>query len=220
MLVRGLARKHRMAASFMAKPYEDWAGNGMHTHFSVLDADGTNIFDNGGAEGTAALRHAIGGCLAALSDLALIFAPHANSYDRMVPDNHAPIGICWAYDNRTASVRVPSGPPPARRIEHRVAGGDVNPYLFLAAVLGSALVGIEDATDPPAPITGNAYRQALPRIPETWAGAIDDFAGSALARRVFRPLLCDNLVRTKRQELKYMDELAPAERLAVYLDTV
>lgn len=220
MLVRGLARKHKMAASFMAKPYEDWAGNGMHTHVSLLDGTGRNIFDDGGPEGTPALHHAIGGCLAALSDLALIFAPHANSYDRLVPDNHAPVGICWAYDNRTASVRVPSGPAPARRIEHRVAGGDVNPYLFLAAVLGSALIGLEDEVAPPPPISGNAYRQTLPRIPETWAGAIHAFAGSALARRVFPPLLCDNLVRTKRQEMRYMDELDPSERLAVYLDTV
>ncbi len=90
------------------------------------------------------LANAIAGCLKGIPELALIYAPHGNSYDRLVPESHAPTGICWAYENRTASIRVPGGSLKARRIEHRVAGGDVNPYLFLAAVLGSALVGIEN----------------------------------------------------------------------------
>ena len=96
----------------------------------------------------------------ACHELALIFAPHGNSYERLVPGQHAPTAICWAYDNRTASVRVPGGSFKARRIEHRVAGGDVNPYLFLAAVLGSALVGIEDKLVPPAPIEGQPITSA------------------------------------------------------------
>jgi glutamine synthetase len=121
-LVRGLARNHGFAASFMAKPYEDYAGNGLHTHFSLADEEGNNLFADGSFEGTPLLRHAIAGCLKGIPDLALIFAPHANSYDRLVPESHAPTGICWAYDNRTASVRVPGGSPDARRVEHRVAG--------------------------------------------------------------------------------------------------
>ncbi|PYE85693.1 glutamine synthetase family protein [Pseudoroseicyclus aestuarii] len=220
MLVRGLARKHGMAASFMAKPYEDWAGSGMHMHFSVLDDHGRNIFADGTPHGTPALRHAIAGCLQAIPDCALIFAPHANSYDRLVPDSHAPTGICWAFDNRTASVRVPGGSPKARRIEHRVAGGDVNPYLLLSAVLGAALVGIEDGLVPPPPISGNAYEQEMAQIPATWAEAIDAFENSALARRIFPQLLVDNLVMTKRQELHYMGELTPEQQIALYLDTV
>lgn len=220
MLVRGLARKHGMAASFMAKPYEDFAGNGLHSHFSIQDAEGRNIFADGTHDGTPALRHAIAGCLSAIPDLALVFAPHANSYDRLVPEAHAPTGICWAYDNRTASIRVPGGSFAARRIEHRVAGGDVNPYLLLAAVLGSALVGIEDALDPPPPIIGNAYEQDLRQIPATWAEAIEGFNGSALAERIFPRLLIDNFVLTKRQELHYMAELTPAQQIELYLDTV
>jgi glutamine synthetase len=220
MLVRGLARRHGFAASFMAKPYDDQPGNGMHMHFSVLDAQGRNVFDNGGADGSDMLRHAVAGCLAAMPAQMLLFAPHANSYDRLVPGAHAPTGIGWGYENRTTAIRVPSGNPRARRIEHRVAGGDINPYLMIAGVLGGALHGIEDALLPPAPITGNAYAQGLPQLPTTWAGAIDAFAESPEIARIFPAGLIDNLVRTKRQELHYMSELGPEEVLDLYLDTV
>ena len=220
MLVRGLARNHGMAASFMAKPYEEYSGNGMHVHFSVIDAEGNNVFNNNTFEGTETLRHAIAGCLTGMSELALIYAPHANSFERLVPESHAPTGICWAYDNRTASVRVPGGSFAARRIEHRVAGGDVNPYLFLAAVLGSALIGIEDKMTPPPPITGNAYDQNLQQLPTDWADAIKAFDESPMARRIFDSQLVDNFLRTKRQELRDFQELTPEEQLALYLDIV
>ena len=220
MLVRGLARNHGMAASFMAKPYEDYAGNGLHTHFSIIDDAGNNLMANGTFEGSALLQHAIAGCMKGIPDLALIFAPHGNSYERLVPNSHAPTGVCWAYDNRTASIRVPGGNPQARRIEHRVAGGDVNPYLFLAAVLGSALIGIEQKLDPGPPIKGNAYDLDLPQIPSTWADAIDAFDNSDFVRAIFDPLIVDNFVMTKRQELLYFKELTPEEQIDLYLDTV
>ncbi|MEM9636360.1 MAG: glutamine synthetase family protein [Pseudomonadota bacterium] len=220
MLVKGMARKHGFAASFMAKPYEDYSGSGLHVHFSVLDAEGNNVFDDGGPEGTDTLRHAVAGCLEAMPGSALVFAPHANSFDRMVPGAHAPTGVSWAYENRTSAIRIPSGAPAARRIEHRVAGGDVNPYLMLAAVLGAAISGIEDAATPPAPITGNAYTADLPQIPNTWKSAIDTFEASPQMARIFAPDLIRNLVLTKRQELHHMQELSPAEQVAIYLDTV
>lgn len=220
LLVRGMARKHGFAASFMAKPYEEYSGNGLHCHFSVLDANGRNIFDDGTAEGSAALGHAIAGCLDAMPGSMLIFAPHASSYDRMVPGAHAPTGIAWGYENRTSALRVPSGPPAARRIEHRVAGGDINPYLFLAAILGAALNGIEDGAPPPAPVTGNAYAQDLAQLPGTWDGAIEAFAASPEIARIFAGELVANLLATKRQELRYMSELGPEEQTQLYLDTV
>jgi glutamine synthetase len=220
MLVRGLARNHGMAASFMAKPYEEYAGNGLHTHFSVIDAAGNNLMANDTFEGTRLLHNAIAGCLKGIPDLALIFAPHGNSYQRLVPESHAPTSVCWAYDNRTASVRVPGGSFKARRVEHRVAGGDVNPYLFVAAVLGSALIGIEDDLTPPKPISGNAYDQDILQIPATWANSIDTFENSTLARRIFDDTLVDNFVMTKRQELHYFAELSPEQQLELYLDTV
>jgi glutamine synthetase len=150
----------------------------------------------------------------------LIFAPHSTSYDRLVPGAHAPTGIAWAHENRTTALRVPAGSPAARRIEHRVAGGDINPYLFLAAVLGAALNGIEDGAAPPPPVTGNAYSQNLPQLPGTWEAAIAAFDDSPEIRRIFAPTLVDNFLATKRQELHYMGELTDEERIALYLDTV
>ena len=220
LLTRGLARKHAFAASFMAKPYSEHAGNGLHVHFSVLDADGRNLFDDGTERGSDLLHHAIAGCLRAMPDQTLIFAPHGNSYDRLIPDAHAPTGIAWAYENRTAAIRVPAGPRGARRIEHRVAGGDINPYLLLAAILGAALTGIEDALDPPAPITGNAYASALPQIPGSWEAAIAAFAASEVLPRIFPPEILRNYAATKRQEKIYYDELSEDERIDLYLDTV
>jgi glutamine synthetase len=220
MLVKGLARKHGFAASFMAKPYPDYAGNGLHMHFSILDENGSNVFDNGGPEGTEMLHHAIAGCMQAMAGCGLIFAPHANSYDRIVPDAHAPTSVCWAYENRTASIRVPSGSPRARRIEHRVAGGDVNPYLMLSAVLGAAIAGIEDRAKAPDPITGNAYSHDLPQIPCDWGKAIDLFETDPAVARIFAPELIRNYVLTKRQELRDMAELTPEEQVEIYLETV
>ncbi|MCB2111264.1 MAG: glutamine synthetase [Defluviimonas sp.] len=220
MLLKGLARRHGFAASFMAKPYPDYSGNGLHTHFSVIDKNGVNVFDNGGPEGSELLRQAVAGCLAAMHDCTLIFAPHENSYDRLVPEAHAPNQICWAYENRTSAIRIPSGNPVARRIEHRVAGGDVNPYLMLAAILGAALIGIEEKMTPPPPITGNAYALDLPLLPDNWRDAIDVFEKSEVVARIFPRELIRNLVMTKRQELRYMDELSPEEKTEIYLDTV
>jgi len=220
LLAKGLARRHGFAASFMAKPYDNWPGNGMHMHFSITDSEGRNLFDDGGPKGTELLRHAVAGCLKAMPGSMLLLAPHANSYDRMVPGAHAPTGIAWAYENRTAALRIPSGSHRARRIEHRVAGGDINPYLMMAGVLGSALIGIEDGLEPPAPVTGNAYDLDLPQLPVTWQDAIDTFEKSPEMARIFASQLIDNLVRTKRQEIHYMAELSETEVLDLYLDTV
>ncbi|SMO51821.1 glutamine synthetase family protein [Paracoccus laeviglucosivorans] len=219
-LVKGLARQYGFAGSFMAKPYEEWNGSGMHMHFSILDMHGNNIFDDGGDLGTDKLRHAVAGCLNAMPGSTLLFAPHENSYDRLVPNAHAPTGIGWAYENRTSAIRIPSSGPKARRIEHRVAGGDVNPYLTVAAILGAALNGLEDGVEPPPPIQGNAYEQGLAQLPATWGEAIDTFATCPQIKRIFPAHLIENFVMTKRQELHYMAELSDEETVELYLDTV
>ena len=219
-LVKGLARSYGFAGSFMAKPYEEWNGSGMHMHFSILDQQGNNIFDDGGDLGTDKLRHAVAGCLAAMPGSTLLFAPHENSYDRLVPNAHAPTGLGWAYENRTSAIRIPSSGPKARRIEHRVAGGDVNPYLTVAAILGAALNGLEDGIEPPPPIQGNAYEQGLAQLPATWGAAIDAFDSCPQIKRIFPAHLIENFVMTKRQELHYMAELSDEETVELYLDTV
>lgn len=175
-LVRGIARKHGFAATFMAKPYGERAGSGMHVHFSLNDAAGRNVFDDGSALGTETLRHAVAGLLRTMQENALVFAPHENSFRRLLPGAHAPSAVAWGYENRTAAIRIPGGSPKARRIEHRVAGADANPYLVLTSILGGALLGIENQWQPPPPITGDAYSLELPTLPPDWASAIDTFA--------------------------------------------
>ena len=219
-LVRGMARKHGMAATFMAKPFAEDAGNGMHVHFSVLDSAGNNIFDNGGAEGTDLLRHAVQGCLKAMPGSTLAFAPHGNSYDRFAPGAHAPMGACWAYENRTAAIRIPGGPPKARRIEHRVACGDNNPYLALAVILGAALAGIEDGEEPPAPVTGNAYALNLPGLATSWSSAVDRFETDPFIARTLPKGLVENFCMTKRQEMERLASIPEGDRWQVYLEAV
>ena len=220
-MVKGIARRHGFAASFMAKPYADDAGNGLHVHFSVLDANGKNIFDDGSAMGSALLHQAIAGCLAAMPDSTLIFAPHGNSYDRHVPGAHAPTAALWGYENRTTAIRVPGGSPVARRIEHRVAGGDTNPYLILAAILGAALIGIEDALQPPQPIKGNAYDTvSAPSLARDWATAVDQFERGPLIARIFTAELVDCLVRMKRQEIRTFAAIASEHHWLDWLERV
>ena len=220
-LVRGLARKHGMAATFMAKPYDGDSGNGMHVHFSVLDGEGNNIFDDGGDAGSALLRQAVAGCLAAMPGASLIFAPHGNSYDRLVDGAHAPTTAAWGYENRTVALRIPGGPSVARRIEHRTAGGDINPYLLLSAVLGAAIIGIEDAMVPPDPVQGNAYAHAdLPRLAADWATAVDQFESDPFTARIFDPLLIDCLCRTKRQEIAKFADLPREQHWTAWLERV
>ncbi|MEM8775665.1 MAG: glutamine synthetase family protein [Pseudomonadota bacterium] len=219
-LIRRLARKHGFAATFMAKPFAEDAGNGMHVHFSVLDADGVNVFDDGGEKGTDTLRSAIAGCLTGMRPSTLIFAPHARSYDRFVPGAHAPTGVCWAYENRTAAIRVPGGSPKARRIEQRVAGGDTNPYLVFATVLGAAMNGIDDTAVPPDPVIGNAYDLKLDRLAPDWETALEEFGQSAEIARIFPQQLIENMVLTKQQEMARLSDVPKSQHWKIYLETV
>ena len=219
-LVKGLARKHGFAATFMAKPFADQPGNGMHVHFSVVDEAGENIFNDGTDRGSDTLLHAVAGCARAMIPSALILAPHGNSYDRLAPYSHAPTGVTWAYENRTAAIRIPAGAPAARRIEHRVAGGDVNPYLMLATVLGAAMNGIEDRLAPPEPLEGNAYESDAETLPDSWGSAIDAFGSSEEIKRILPKELIENLIFVKKQDLATYAKLDEAERARLYLEAV
>ncbi|WP_232825483.1 glutamine synthetase family protein [Albibacillus kandeliae] len=211
-IIRRAARRQGIMASFMAKPFEDQAGSGMHVHFSLVDQAGVNVFDDGGPAGTDMLRHAIGGLIESMPDLSLVFAPHLNSYRRLRAGSLAPTQAAWGYENRTAAIRVPGGPSAARRIEHRVAGADANPYLILAAILGAAERGIELAKQPPAPVSGNAYREAAPKLAWDWLSATDRFETSELARLILHPELVETFVACKRQEQEvFAGRISPFE---------
>ncbi|MEM8571862.1 MAG: glutamine synthetase family protein [Pseudomonadota bacterium] len=219
-IVKGVARGHGLEASFIAKPYLEASGSGFHVHFSLLDREGRNVFDDGGGEGSTTLRHAVGGVLAGMEDCALIFAPHLNSFRRWQPASHAPHSVCWGYDTRHAAVRIPGGPGAARRIEHRVSGSDANPYLVIGAVLGAALAGIEGAIEPPAAMTSPTETQEAPLLPTTWAAAIERFALSAALRRLFSPALIDAFVGMKRQEIGVFSQRMSAFEIETYRERV
>ena len=219
-VVRGVARKHGFAATFMAKPYGDRAGSGLHAHVSLLDRDGRNVFDDGTAAGSELMRHAVGGLLRAMPECTLLFAPHENSYRRLRPGSHAPSSVAWGYENRTVAVRIPGGSMQSRRIEHRVAGADANPYLVLAGILGAALEGIEQAIAPPEPITGDAYSRDLPDLPPDWASAVDAFEDGTLIPRMLSVTLQKMLVDCKRQEMETFAEHVTDFEYHTYLEIV
>lgn len=178
-LVKGTAEKHGYAATFMAKPFAEHTGSGMHVHASLADSDGTNIFAGDEPVPTGPLLHAIGGQLATMRESMAIFAPNANSWRRFRMGSYAPVGPGWAIDNRTVPLRVTAGKPETRHFEHRVAGADANPYLALATVLAGVHKGLTEKTDPGVPITGNGYEQIEPDFPQGWAAAIEEVANSA-----------------------------------------
>lgn len=200
-LIKGVAHKHGLVASFMPKPFEDQAGNGMHVHCSVLDAQGRNIFDDGSERGTPLLHQAIAGCLRHMSDSMIIFAPGFNSYRRFQAGSHAPTYPCWGYENRTVAVRVPAGSHSARRLEHRVAGADCNPYLLYAVILAAMLDGIEQQADPGAPIRGDGYAQKRGSLPLYMHEALQQFRGSDFIHHGLGGELQRIFTLTKEQEV-------------------
>jgi len=175
--IKAIAGQQGMLASFMAKPFVDQAGNGLHIHVSVLDRNGRNIFAGTPEAPAAAMRHGIAGLQAASQDCMLMFAPHANSYRRFVLNAFVPLNDCWGFNNRTVAMRIPHSDPDNMRIEHRIAGADANPYLVTAAVLAGILQGLDDQGDPGAPIVGNAYEQTPART-LFWRDTIRDFMAS------------------------------------------
>ena len=219
-IVRGVARKHGFAATFMAKPYGDREGSGFHVHFSLCDENGVNVFDDGGEKGTDILRHAVAGLLATMAENALVFGPHENSYRRLTPGTHAPSAVAWGYENRSAAVRIPGGSHKARRIEHRTAGADANPYLVLTAVLGGALLGIENKWQPSDPIEGDASAKDLPRLPMDWASAIDAFERGSHVAEIFPKLLRRMLVDCKKQEHRIFKQHVTNFEYDAYLEVV
>lgn len=201
-LVRGVALNHGMEATFMPKPYRDMAGSGAHLHVSLVDDSGRNVFESADAAGNELLHHAIGGLAASMADSMLIFAPTANSYRRYRSESYVPLNPTWAVNNRGVALRIPVSDAKNRRVEHRVAGADANPYLLCAAVLAGMHYGIAGKMDPGAPLQGNAYRDAKPSLPITWPEAALAFERSAFAREYLGEKFQKLFVTTRRGELQ------------------
>ncbi len=177
-IVRGVARQHSLDATFMAKPYADCSGNGLHVHFSVLDSTDKNIFAGKDWRGSPELGFAIAGLMSSMSDSMAVFAPNFNSYRRFRAGSHAPTRIAWGYDNRSASLRIPESEIPATRIEHRVSGADAHPYLVLASILSAAFDGIMKRSEPVPALEGNVYQSNALSLPNRWDDALEAFCHS------------------------------------------
>ena len=203
--IKGVAAQHGLIASFMAKPFGDMPGNGMHVHMSMLDKNGANAFDGDGDKGGALFKNAIAGLIATAPEAMIFFAPHLNSWRRFQESSHAPTRATWGYENRTAAIRVPADTGANRRFEHRVSGADANPYLVLAALLAGALHGIEKKLAPPAALEGNAYKSDAPKLSLGWRAALDAFSGGSVMAPAFGDLMSRVFTALKRQEMTIAD---------------
>lgn len=210
-LARGCAAQHGMTATFMAKPFAETAGSGLHVHISLLGADDANAFAAEGAEGSPLLRSAVGGMAALLPDSLAIFAPNMNSYRRLRPGTYAPVAATWGINNRTVALRVPAGPAASRHIEHRVSGADANPYLAVAAILAATRHGIEHRLDPGPPVNGNGYDEAgaAGRLPTQWSDAIARMEASAILREALGDGFVAAYCTVKRHEAAAYTMIVP-----------
>jgi glutamine synthetase len=219
--VRGIAARHGCVACFMAKPFAERAGSGMHLHASLADAQGRNTFAAEDPAGTIELRHAIGGLKATMADGMAVFAPNANSYRRFRAMSYAPVSATWGVNNRSVSLRVPAGPPSSRHVEHRVAGADANPYLVAALVLGAMLKGIDERIDPGPAVQGNGYEQG-PRgeLPTQWHAALEHAARSPFVADTLGADFLEVFLAIKAQECEKFGALVSDRDYEWYLDTV
>ena len=198
-----IAAQHGRAITFMAKYSADQVGSSCHVHSSLWSADGRDaqMWDaNAPDHLSEAFRGWLGGQIASGHELAWMYAPTVNSYKRYQPESWAPTALAWSIDNRTCGFRI-VGHGASFRLESRIPGGDVNPYLAYAATIAAGLHGIEHGLDPGPRFDGNAYAApGLDRVPDSLVEAIDAFAGSKIAADAFGTDVHDHLLNTARQE--------------------
>jgi glutamine synthetase len=199
-----IAGNHGKALTFMAK-FNEREGNSCHIHLSVRSESGEAVMAGDGAHGFSPLMgHWIAGILATLREFTLLYAPTINSYKRYAKGSFAPTGVAWGVDNRTCALRV-VGHGSSLRVENRVPGGDVNPYLGLSAIIAGGLHGIEQELQLPDPIAGNAYTSGVDQLPTTLREAAELFAESAVARAAFGDEMVDHYLNQARIEVEAFD---------------
>jgi glutamine synthetase len=197
-----IASQYGRAITFMAKYAANQVGSSCHVHSSVWSSTGEPMMWDAGAPDHLSniFRGWLGGQLACGEELAWMYAPTVNSYKRYQPESWAPTALAWSVDNRTCGFRV-VGHGPSFRLESRIPGADVNPYLAYSAAIAAGLHGLDQSIDPGPRFAGNAYADAsLARVPSSIVDAIDAFAGSKLALEAFGADVHDHLLNTARQE--------------------
>jgi len=220
--IKAAARKNGLAATFMAKPFAETAGSGMHIHVSVLDRDGDNVFAGESSDGPFSdkLRHAIGGLGATMAESTAIFAPNANSYRRHSPGNFVPASSNWGPNHRGVAFRIPLSGPSDTRVECRVAGADANPYFVVAAVLAGIHHGISTQCEP-RPMT--AEREKLNyevQIPVRWPQALDAFDSGEILPRYLGKDYHELYSKCRREEESNFNAEIPGKDFEWYLRAV
>jgi glutamine synthetase len=205
--VKEIAALNGLSASFMAKPSEKDIGSSCHIHTSLVARDGDDSAFVDGHDETDTFRHFLGGLRAHIRELALLIAPSINSYKRYASESWAPTSIAWARDNRTAGFRI-VGHGQSRRIECRIPGADVNPYLGYAALLAAGLDGIENQTDPGPELIGNAYEEGKAEaFPSTLREAVANWEQSEFAKRVFGEAVWLHYLNYGQTEQRLFDQV-------------
>lgn len=210
--VREAAILHGMHATFMARPITGEAGSAMHIHQSIMREDGTNIFTNKNGSENEKFMHYIGGLQKYMPEALLIFAPYANSYRRFLSYWSSPVNLEWAVDNRSVGLRIPDCEPANRRVENRLGGSDVNPYLVLAATLACGYLGMMEKLSPRDAIEGSAYELPFGLHRHMYA-SIDAFSSSSAMRKVLGDSFVDMYTGIKQKEYEQFQEIiTPWER--------
>ena len=210
--VREAAIAHEMHATFLAQPISDEAGSSLHVHQSVVDKDGNNIFANDDGSDSDLFMAYIGGLQKYMREALLIFAPYSNSYRRFLNYWASPVNLAWAVDNRTVGLRVPDSEPDARRVENRLAGSDVNPYLALAATLACGYLGMIEGATPDEPIDGSAYDLPF-SLHRFLYEAIDAFEASEAMKMTLGEKFVNIYSSIKKDECREFQEIVtPWER--------
>lgn len=224
-VVKILAQRRGWMATFMAKWSNDWPGQSGHLHMSLIDrASGEPVFhDPDGRHGMSdTLRHFVGGQQELMPELLAMVSPTVNSYTRLIPGFWAPTSATWGYENRTCALRVIGGSPASQRVEYRVAAADINPYLALAAAIGSGLLGIEREIEPDESVTGNAYAQdgSARALPTTLWEAAQRLRGSAAAAELFGQQFTDHYATTREWEEREARKAVTNWQLARYFEII
>ncbi|GII20613.1 glutamine synthetase family protein [Planosporangium mesophilum] len=199
-----IAAQEGMALTFMAKPNQR-EGNSCHIHFSLRSVDGEPVSGDGHDMSTL-MKRALAGVLATMGEFTLMYAPNVNSYKRFQPGSFAPTAVRWGYDNRTCALRVVGHSADALRFENRVPGGDVNPYLAIAAIAAGVLHGIDNELELEEAFTGNAYEDATAsRVPRTLRDAAELWEASEVAKQAFGDEVVGHYANNARVELAAFD---------------
>ena len=220
-----LAQRHGLMATFMAKWSNQVPGQSGHLHISLRKLNGATVFHDSSKphDMSDAMRWFLGGQQALMPELLSMIACTVNSYSRLIPGYWAPTSATWGVENRTTALRVIRGGPSSQRVEYRIAAADINPYIALAAAIGSGLWGIENRIEPDAPLVGNAYDiQHAPerRLPSTLHAAAERLSASQPARTLFGDAFVDHYAATRQWEEREFRKAITDWELARYFEII